>query len=442
MAKVTSRFPTFILLSLGLFLWAPVAMRTNSLLFIGGCSAFSFSSFSSSQHLKQLPFSWTRLDTVGTGTTTASSSRIPSTTRLFSSSSSSSSVISSNPDLLPGIELIDQYNAQIQDQVDQIRQASYFRLFCVDILASCEYMPQELFECYSETCEVYPVDDDDVPSVLRTTDYQEKDFEMDGWARWDMPSNDYYDTEEFPEGYTGYDGSEIWKFIHEKICFDIQQQPQQQEQWKADFNKAVSGVHAVISAQVARGIQDKVEAGEEFTAEEVWRDPKIEFDRRLGPNGETPMAMENLYFAYMLFLSAIAKAQPKLLADCQSGKMDGAQTEMLQTFLSLPLFNDPAIQGVSKQLRHHALASPDNLWEVRMRSRDLLRIMNCVQCNKCRLHGKVAMMGLSTALQIHLGTDGNGGDPNRLNRVELATLVSTLYKLSSAVDFCQKMRSS
>jgi hypothetical protein len=84
-----------------------------------------------------------------------------------SSSSSSSSAVSTNPNWLAGISLIDEYNDQIYDQINQIRQgSSYFRLFCVDILASCEYLPQELFECYSETCEVYPVDEEDVSQSL------------------------------------------------------------------------------------------------------------------------------------------------------------------------------------------------------------------------------------------------------------------------------------
>jgi hypothetical protein len=89
-----------------------------------------------------------------------------SRTVLYISSSSSSSAVSTNPDWMAGISLIDEYNDQIYDQVNQIREKSlYFRLFSVDILASCEYMPQELFECYSESCEVYPVDEEDV-SVL------------------------------------------------------------------------------------------------------------------------------------------------------------------------------------------------------------------------------------------------------------------------------------
>jgi ERO1-like protein alpha len=264
---------------------------------------------------------------------------------------------------------------------------------------------------------------------------------MDGWARWDMPSNDYYDTDDFPEGYTGYDGSEIWNFIHQKICFEGYPHTINNNHWKADFNKAVSGVHAVVSAQIARGIQDKIDAGEEFTPEEKWRDPKAEFLRRLSLKGETPMAMENMYFVYMLFLSALSKAQPKLLADCKSGMIDRPSATVLQSLLSLPVLTDPAIQIVAQTVQSHALTSSDNLWELRIRCQDLLRVMNCVQCNKCRLHGKVAMMGLSTALQIHLGgIGGTAFDLNRLHRIEVASLVTTLYKLSRAVDFCKRMR--
>mmetsp|Transcript_10452 Transcript_10452/g.24855 ORF Transcript_10452/g.24855 Transcript_10452/m.24855 type:complete len:399 (-) Transcript_10452:2939-4135(-) len=349
-----------------------------------------------------------------------------------------SSALSSNEDLLPGISAIDEANAVISQQMEILQDSPYFRLFCVDILASCEYMPQELFECYSETCEVYPVDDEEVPENIREVDFQEHDFELDGWARWDMPSNDYYDLEEFPEGYTGYDGSEIWEFVHGKIAF--KGYDYDDNHWKADFNKAVSGIHSLVSAHVTKGIQDKIDAGEEFGDDEVWRDPKVEFDRRLGRDGEQPMAMENLYFAYMLFLSAAAKAKDKLLADCESGSIDAEASEILKGFLELPVLCDPAVEVAPKKLHDHAMESQNNLWEARMRTRDLLRIMNCVQCNKCRLHGKVAMLGLSTALQIHLGRSGEGGDPNRIHRVELAALLCTIQKFSKAVEFCKGSR--
>ena len=76
--------------------------------------------------------------------------------------STTSSLASSNEDLAPGIAVIDEANEAVGGYMENLQHSTYFRLFCVDILASCEYMPQELFECYSETCEVYPVDDDEV----------------------------------------------------------------------------------------------------------------------------------------------------------------------------------------------------------------------------------------------------------------------------------------
>jgi hypothetical protein len=77
-------------------------------------------------------------------------------------STSLSGVKSSNEDLLPGIAAINDANDEILEQLDSLRQTPHFRLYSVDILASCEYMPQELFECYSETCEVYPIDEEEV----------------------------------------------------------------------------------------------------------------------------------------------------------------------------------------------------------------------------------------------------------------------------------------
>lgn len=266
-------------------------------------------------------------------------------------------------------------------------------------------------------------------------------FELDGWARWDMPSDDYYDAFLNEEGYTGYDGSEVWDFIHQRICF--QGYDYDDDHWKADFNKAVSGLHSMVSAQVIRGIKEKTDAGEEFTEEEIWRDPKKEFDRRLGPNGETPLAMENLYFCFMLLLRAASEAKSRLVQDCSAGKVV-CPLKDLQGLLAHPLLKNDSVAVASKKLHDHAIQDPDSseaLWEARMRCRDLLRITNCVQCNKCRLHGKIALLGLATAMQLLVGQRGEGGDPDKVHRVELAALLTTLHKFSKAIQFCHEMKS-
>jgi len=352
---------------------------------------------------------------------------------------STQSTISSNEDLLPGIEAIRSQNHDLCEKLETLTKQPYFRLYTVDMLASCEYIPQELTECYSETCEIYPIDEEDIPQDIRRVDALEHDFEIDGWARWDMPTDDYYDIFQFPEEYTGYDGNEVWRFVHDRICFEGYQYDD--DHWKADYNKAVSGLHSMISAQIVRGIQKRVESGEGFTEEEKWTDPEIEFRRRLSPNGETTLAIENLYFCYMLCLTAASKARDRLLEDCNSGKINSEAAKELRPILDSPLLLDQGVEAASRKLHDHAVKDSDSkgaLWEARMRTRELLRIMNCVQCNKCRFHGKIGSMGFSTALQILVGRSGEGGDAKRIHRVELAALMTTLYKFSRAVETCQE----
>lgn len=367
--------------------------------------------------------------------------RVPSSSKLKRLNMSAES----RQELSPGINVIDQLNQDLEPLLQSLRDQPYFRMYSVDMLGSCEYMPQELFECYSETCEIYPIDEEDIPEAIRAADMDEHEFELDGWARWDMPSEDYYDTSQFPEEFTAYDGSEVWRFIHDRIAFhdDTITDEYDSDNWKADFNKAVSGLHSCISAQIVKGIERKVDSGEGFDEDCEWTDPKVEFDRRLGENGETPQAMENLYFSYMLLLSAVKVARERLLQDCESGKIDGDAATSLREILAYPLFDDENISVASQKLHDHAVkdeASVNALWEARLRTRDLFRVMNCVQCNKCRLHGKIGAMGLSTAFQLLLGSAGEGGDVKRVHRVELAALMTTLSKFSTAISFCNKMK--
>jgi len=374
--------------------------------------------------------------------TRANALQTPRPASWFTTTILKSTAISSNEDLLPGIGAINEGNAELFKSLESMRDAPYFRLFSVDILASCEYLPQELFECYTEGCEILPVDEEDIPENICQKDKQETDFELDGWGRWDMPTDDYYDIQDYQEGYTGYDGRDVWTYIHQRICFP---EDYSSNTWKGDFNKAVSGLHSMISAQVVRGIHERILNNEPFDEEtEVWTDPNVEYQRRLR---DQPLAMENLYFTYMLVLSAVAKAQDRLLQESRDFGVSELQNVLNSQLIMAAANNDPTTRAASRQLQQHAsvavagTADPGAaLWEGRMRVRELIRVMNCVQCNKCRLHGKISTMGVSTALKLLVGgSQGQGEDPTSLNRVELSTLVTTLHKFSRAVDYCQTM---
>ena len=219
-----------------------------------------------------------------------------------------------------------------------------------------------------------------VPNDIRSVDADEHDFELDGWARFDMPTEDYYDLEQFPEGFTGYDGSVIWQFIHNRIAFhhvpETIQDEYDSDNWKADFNKAVSGLHSMISAQVCRGLEDLIESGEKIPKGSQWNDPRVEFKRRLSPSSsETSQALENLYFTYMLLLSAVRAAKGRLLLDCDSGKIEPDSARKLRNILSCSLLDEPKIQVASKKLHDHAIKDSNSMWQARMRTRELFRIM-------------------------------------------------------------------
>lgn len=371
-----------------------------------------------------------------------SSARSSNLKRLTKSSlfSVTAEKITEEKELYEAIACIQSQNSDLLSMLDTLRKDSlYFRLYSIDMLGSCEYLPQLYEECYSTACEIYPVEEEEVPNEIKDIDAAEHGFEIDGWARWDMPSEDYYDMEQFPETYTGYDGSMVWQFIHERICFA--EVKEEDDEWKADFNKAVSGLHSMISAQITRGIGEKLDDGEDIS-EEQWTDPAVEFKRRLSPDGENPHALQNLYFTYMLVLSAVRQARDRILRDCDSDKIDSDTATQLKAILSYPIFDDPSIDIASKKLHDHAVKDADSvsaLWEARMRARELMRIMNCVQCNKCKLHAKVSVLGISTALQVLLGRTGEGGDPTRVHRVELASLMIVMHKFSTAINYVTKM---
>ena len=82
----------------------------------------------------------------------------------------------------------------------------------------------------------------------------------------------------------------------------------------------------------------------------AWTDPAAEYRRRLGPDGENPEAVENMYFAAMLLLSGVRAARERLLSDCDSGKIgDEGACRALRSILSHPLFDDPGIEAASSR---------------------------------------------------------------------------------------------
>lgn len=70
------------------------------------------------------------------------------------------------------------------------------------------------------------------------------------------------------------------------------------------------------------------------------------------------------------------------------------------------------------------------------RFHNISRIMDCVGCQKCRLWGKVQVLGLGTAIKILLGSEADMTDKGSFafTRNEVIALVNTAHQLAKSVD--------
>jgi len=322
-----------------------------------------------------------------------------------------------------GVDLVRTDSARLAPHFEHIRNQTFFRYYAVDLMSSCTYMPLQESPCEMDKCDIDPAED--VPDILRERDNTEYDFRLDGWTRWDMPGDftDYYDLTEVPERWTEYEGQKVWKFIHERICFQLRMDDPENA-WKGDFNRAVSGLHSSISAHILEDMMRQKGWG--YEDEEA----AAEYQRRIGG---IPGAEENLHFAFMIMLCAIHAAEPRLDGCTYMGT--GAQVlPSMRALNADPLLNHPEVQRAAEELRLHARSSKAKVWKARLRTRDLLGAMNCVECKLCRLHGKVAALGLASALDVLIGQEGGGGDYKKLHRVEVAALLTTAAKMAHALE--------
>merc|ERR1712146_275195 len=79
-----------------------------------------------------------------------------------------------------------------------------------------------------------------------------------------------------------------------------------------------------------------------------------------------------------------------------------------------------------------------------MRFRNISKIMDCVSCEKCKVWGKLQILGLGTAVKILLSdekdlddTNVSTGSSKFLNRQEVIALINTLNQLARSVEFFQ-----
>ncbi|CAG5127373.1 unnamed protein product [Candidula unifasciata] len=269
---------------------------------------------------------------------------------------------------------------------------------------------------------------------------------------------EYVDLSRNPERYTGYRGSSphrIWKSIYEENCFKPEVSLQNLSKHygkdtdsgdalcleKRVFFHLISGLHTSINVHLSDNYHFSAKAG---IGASSWDHNLNEFLTRFDPeltNGQGPERLKNLYFAYLIELRALDKAVPYLSQEdfytgdqSEDGDLKDGILDLLSVIRSFPdhynekeLFKGNTME--KKQLKAEFVQHFHNI----------SRIMDCVECDKCRLWGKLQILGMGTALKILFSEDISTSE-FQLTRTEIVALFNAFGRLSSSIYAIETFR--
>lgn len=356
---------------------------------------------------------------------------------------------------------IDALNAHLRPALVKLVQTPFFRYFKLDLDKQCKFWNAQHF-CATRNCavEVLPTEQfnwSEVPDELRPSKLGEI---LRGTSVSEGPETcedlDYCHIDDGhecvfvnlldnPERFTGYGGAQsfdVWKAIYSENCFPNTNpmsmlpgsEPEQCVE-KNLFYRLISGLHASIAVHLSYEYLDPV-------TEQFGPNLKI-FMERVGKFNDR---LSNIYFNYALVSQAIVKLGELVLVsdyienntESRAGDELGSGAVSAGEYLMM-------LNSISEQLKTETLfeslllfdpnvVDPDLKNEFRSRFRNVLAIMDCVGCDRCRMWGKLQTIGYGTALKILFDTE----DPDtehlvKFRRIELVALFNTFDRLSKSI---------
>ncbi|KAF9672997.1 hypothetical protein SADUNF_Sadunf11G0102500 [Salix dunnii] len=334
----------------------------------------------------------------------------------------------------------------------------FFRYFKVKLWCDCPFWPDDGM-CRLRDCSVCECPENEFPepfkkpflpaddlvcqegkpdnAVDRTLDSRA----FKGWIETDNPwtNDDETDNGEMtyvnlllnPERYTGYVGPSarrIWDAVYSENCPKYPSGEICQE--KKVLYKLISGLHSSISIHIAADyLLDE-------STNKWGQNPELMYDRVL----RYPDRVRNLYFTFLFVLRAVTKAADYL----EQAEYDtGNHTEDLKTqSLVRQLLHNPKLQAAcplpfDEAKLWQGQSGPELKLQIQRQFRNISALMDCVGCEKCRLWGKLQVLGLGTALKILFSVDGQNqlSESLQLQRNEVIALVNLLNRLSESIKY-------
>eukprot|EP00741_Cyanophora_paradoxa_P009335 tig00000144_g9043.t1 len=343
--------------------------------------------------------------------------------------------------------------------LDKLVSTTFFRIFKVNLNAECKFWQDEGV-CEKPDCSVCECSKDEIPSTWMQEDLSkatskaplcqdggsapatggdevDRSLDRSKFANWTDMQEEFWTEPDHSadltyvnlkineERYTGYSGNaatRIWMAIYKENCFPGSADRCLEERV---FYRLISGLHASITAHISRMYCDQPGNSQNIDL----------FHYRLGM---FPDRLNNLYFTYLFMIRAASKAATLLRQyPYNTGNPDEDQKARgaMHDVLSSPLFSATVFDesgmfdgadkaGIKAEFKKHF--------------RNISRIMDCVQCEKCRMWGKLQILGIGTALKILFSEKPL--DVHYLERNEIIAFMNTIAKLSRSIQTVVDMR--
>ncbi|KDP38682.1 hypothetical protein JCGZ_04035 [Jatropha curcas] len=363
-------------------------------------------------------------------------------------------------------ETVNRLNEEIlYPSLQDLVKTTFFRYFKVKLWCDCPFWPDDGM-CRLRDCSVCECPESEFPESFRipflrglpsddllcqegkpqaAVDRTLDSKAFRGWTEIDNPwTNDdetdnaemtYVNLQLNPERYTGYSGPSarrIWDAIYLENCAKYPSEELCHEE--RILYKMISGLHSSISIHIAADyLLDE--------SRNLWgQNLTLMYDRVL----RYPDRVRNLYFTFLFVLRAVTKAAEYL----EQAEYDtGHPTEDLKTHsLIRQLLFNPKLQAACPVPFDEAKLwkgqrGPELKQQIQGQFRNISALMDCVGCEKCRLWGKLQILGLGTALKILFSVNGQEhlGQTLQLQRNEVIALINLLHRLSESVKLVHEM---
>ncbi|XP_010538548.1 PREDICTED: endoplasmic reticulum oxidoreductin-2 [Tarenaya hassleriana] len=337
----------------------------------------------------------------------------------------------------------------------------FSRYFKVKLWCDCPFWPDDGM-CRLRDCSVCECPESEFPELFKKPLSQDDpvcqegkpeatvDRTLDtkafrGWRVTDNPwtSDDETDNDEMtyvnlqlnPERYTGYSGPSarrIWDAVYNENCPKYASEESCQEE--KILYKLISGLHSSISVHIASDYlldENTYSWGQNLT---------LLYDRVL----KYPDRVRNLYFTFLFVLRAVTKAADYLEeAEYEtSNPIEDLKTKSLMK----QLVGHPEVKAACPVPFDEAKLwkgqrGPELKQQLQKQFRNISAIMDCIGCEKCRLWGKLQILGLGTALKILFSVNCEKDIRHNLElqRNEVIALMNLLNRLSESVKFVHEM---